>query len=342
METKQHHIASLAAPRPIAPLAVLRIAFGLVMLISTIRFMAKGWVREFYLTPKFFFPFYGFEWVRPLPAPGMYTLFVLMALTSFFILIGFLYRISITTFFLCFVYVELIDKSYYLNHYYFVSLIAFLLMLVPAHRYFSVATLLKPSQKVTHVPAWMIDIFKAQLCIVYFCAGLSKLNADWLLKAMPLRLWLPANAGLPLIGPLLTRPWTAFAFSWFGAIFDLSIGFFLLWKPTRKTAYIFVLLFHVFTGLLFKIGMFPYIMIAVTLIFFYTPTTGRAPSQPIPLPGKKKPALPSINYIYPVAIATLPFRYLPVPRKFILDGRRLSLFLACHADGKGRDSLLLC
>ena len=34
METKKH----------IAPLAVLRMAFGLIMLISTIRFMAKGWV----------------------------------------------------------------------------------------------------------------------------------------------------------------------------------------------------------------------------------------------------------------------------------------------------------
>ncbi len=39
--------AALTRPRPIAPLAVLRIAFGLIMLISTIRFIAKGWVREF-------------------------------------------------------------------------------------------------------------------------------------------------------------------------------------------------------------------------------------------------------------------------------------------------------
>jgi hypothetical protein len=89
-----------------------------------------------------------------------------------------------------------------------------------------------------------------------------------MIDAMPLKIWLPANAHIPLIGVLLTKTWIAYLFSWFGAIFDLSIGFLLLYKPTRKVAYIFVLIFHVFTGWLFKIGMFPYIMIFVTVIFF--------------------------------------------------------------------------
>src|ERR1700733_4569973 len=128
--------ASLKGEKHIAPLAVLRMAFGLIMLISTMRFLAKGWVREFYIAPKFYFPFYGFDWVRPLPAIGMYLVFALMALTAFFILIGFLYRISISLFFICFVYTELIDKTYYLNHYYLVTVFSFLLLLVPAHRYF--------------------------------------------------------------------------------------------------------------------------------------------------------------------------------------------------------------
>ncbi len=252
----------------IAPLAVLRMAFGLIMLISTIRFIGKGWVREFYLVPKFYFPFYGLEWVRPLPATGIYIVFAVMILTSFFILIGFLYRLSITSFFVCFVYVELIDKTYYLNHYYFVSIISFLLLLVPAHRYFSVDVLRKPSLKVTRVPGWTINIFKWQLCLVYFFAGISKLNYDWMIAAMPLKIWLPANAGLPVIGVLLKQTWLPYIFSWFAAVFDLTISFFLLYGPTRKIAYVFVLIFHVFTGWLFKIGMFPYIMIFVTVIFF--------------------------------------------------------------------------
>jgi Vitamin K-dependent gamma-carboxylase len=304
----------LTRPRHIAPLAVLRMAFGLIMLISTIRFIAKGWVREFYIASKFFFPFYGFEWVHPLSATGMYIVFALMVLTTVGITLGLFYRASIITFFLCFTYVELLDKSYYLNHYYFVTLITFLLMLVPAHRYFSLDVWRRPSLKVTHVPAWMIDVFKAQLCLVYGFAGISKLNHDWLMEAMPLRLWLPANAGIPIFGHLLRQTWVAYAFSWFGAIFDLAIGPLLLYTRTRKIAYVFVILFHVLTGILFKIGMFPYIMIAVTIIFLIHP---RADQSPIPfhLSARKTKILYPLLVIYVLLQLALPFRYLLYPGK---------------------------
>src|SRR3978361_9485 len=95
---------SFKGEKHIAPLAVLRMAFGAIMLISTVRFILKGWIYDFYIKPKFFFPFYGFEWVKPFPALAMYIVFALMAIASFFIMIGYLYRISITTFFICFVY----------------------------------------------------------------------------------------------------------------------------------------------------------------------------------------------------------------------------------------------
>jgi len=306
--------------RHIAPLAVLRMAFGLIMLISTIRFVLKGWVYDFYIAPRFYFPFWGFEWVKPLPAMAMYAVFACMAIASFFIMIGFLYRISISAFFICFVYVELIDKTYYLNHYYFVSIIAFLMLLVPAHRYFSVDVIRKPSLKVTQVPAWTINIFKWQLCLVYFCAGISKLNHDWMLEAMPLRLWLPANAGLPLIGPLFKQAWLAFLFSWFGAVFDLLIGFLLLYRPTRKTAYVFVIVFHVFTGWLFKIGMFPYIMIFITIIFFsegfHKALIGKRSAEPpvnFSYPPRKMNVITGLLIVYVLLQLVLPFRYLLYP-----------------------------
>jgi hypothetical protein len=253
---------------PIAPLAVFRIAFGSIMLLSTIRFVLKGWVYAFYIKPPFHFTFYGFDWVKPLGAMGMYSLFGLLIVSALLITVGLFYRVAILTFFLCFTYVELIDKTTYLNHYYFISIISFLLILVPAHRYFSVDVLRKPRLSVTQVPAWTINIFKLQLLLVYFFAGLAKLNYDWLVVALPLKIWLPANSHLPIIGALLTQHWVAYAFSWFGAVFDLGIGFLLLWSKTRKPAYALVVLFHLATGLLFKIGMFPYIMIVVTPIFF--------------------------------------------------------------------------
>jgi hypothetical protein len=53
--------------------------------------------------------------------------------------------------------------------------------------------------------------------MVYFFAGVAKLNYDWLFRAMPLRIWLPPHIGLTLIGPLMDETWVAYAFSWFGA-----------------------------------------------------------------------------------------------------------------------------
>jgi hypothetical protein len=252
----------------IAPLALFRIIFGGMMLASIIRFMAKGWVSQQYLEPSFFFTYYGFSWVKPLGDPGMYLIFTGMALAAACIMLGLWYRVASPLFFLLFTYVELIDVTNYLNHYYFVSLLSLLLCFVPAHRYLSLDVLRKPALYCTHVPAWAIFIFKLQLGIVYFYAGLAKLNPDWLLQAQPLRLWLPARAHLPLIGPFLAKVWVAYLFSWFGVIYDLSIPFLLLYRRTRLVAYAAVIAFHVLTAILFPIGMFPYIMILSTLIFF--------------------------------------------------------------------------
>ncbi|HAI41213.1 MAG TPA: HTTM domain-containing protein, partial [Maribacter sp.] len=109
---------------------------------------------------------------------------------------------------------------------------------------------------------------KLLLGIVYFYAGLAKLNSDWLLNAMPLKIWLPAKFDTPFIGSFLGEEWVQFLFSWSGAIYDLSIPFLLLYKRTRPYAFVMVVIFHVLTRVLFPIGMFPYVMIVSALIFF--------------------------------------------------------------------------
>jgi hypothetical protein len=238
------------------------------MFVSIIRFISKGWIYDLYIKPKFYFPYYGFEWVKPLGEIGMYLLFAILAVSALFIMLGLFYRISAIIFFLGFTYVELIDKTNYLNHYYFVSIISLLLICVPANGLFSFDALLKPSLKKSFTPSWSIDIFKLQLGIVYFYAGLAKLNYDWLVEAMPLRIWLPAHNDFPIIGFLFEYKWIAYFFSWFGALYDLSIPFILINKKTRWVGFILVLAFHLLTVSLFPIGMFPYIMILSSLIFF--------------------------------------------------------------------------
>ena len=252
----------------IAPLVSFRIIFGLVMLVSIIRFAAKGWIREFYVLPEFHFTYYGFDWVKPLPEAGMYAVFFAMGLSALFIALGFLYRWATVAFFVLFTYVELIDKTYYLNHYYFISIVGFLLIWLPANRAVSLDARLNPALASWQVPAWTVNILKLQLGIVYFYAGLAKINPDWLLEALPLKIWLPAKAHLPVIGEWFSQLWVAYAFSWAGMLYDLCIPFLLLKSKTRPYAYLAVVFFHVMTRLLFPIGMFPFIMIGLTLIFF--------------------------------------------------------------------------
>ena len=239
-----------------------------MLLFGSVRFVAKGWVQSLYIEPDFFFGYYGFEWLKPLTGGWMYLPFVLMILAAFFILIGFKYRWSAVTYFLCFTYIELLDKSNYLNHYYFVSLMAFLMIWVPANRQFSIDAMLRPSIRWKRTPAWTINILKFQLAVVYVFAGIAKINYDWLVEALPLKIWLQAHHNIPLFGDLLDQEWVAYFFSWFGCFYDLFIVFFLLSRTTRPLAYLAVVVFHLVTWLLFPIGVFPWVMIFSTLIFF--------------------------------------------------------------------------
>ncbi|SHI68212.1 HTTM domain-containing protein [Aquimarina spongiae] len=249
-----------------APLAVFRIFFGIMMLISIIRFWSYGWIDKLYIQPGFFFSYFGFDFVKPL---GIYTyvIFAICGISALMVALGFKYRLAIITFFLSFTYIELMDKTTYLNHYYFISLLSFLMIFLPAHAYFSVDAWRK-RKSFQQIPVWTIDVVKLLLGIVYFYAGLAKLNSDWLLKAMPLKIWLPSKYSIPLLGDLMQQEWIHYTFSYFGAVYDLTIPFLLLYKRTRIIAFVFVVAFHVLTRVLFPIGMFPYIMIVSTLIFF--------------------------------------------------------------------------
>jgi len=258
----------LNQPTKIAPLVTFRVIFGALMAFGAIRFWTNGWIEKLYLEPTFFFKFYGFEWV---PMPGetaIYGLFTLVIISALGIMLGLFYRVSALLFFLTFTWTQLIDATNYLNHYYLVCTLAFLMIFMPAHHSYSIDVLRKPSLKRVRVPAWCINILIFQFCCVYFFAGLAKLNYEWLFQGMPMAIWLPERIDTPLLGYFFQFKWVAFAFSWAGALYDLTIWAFLLNRKTRAIAYVFVVIFHVLTKVLFNIGLFPVIMIFGTLIFF--------------------------------------------------------------------------
>jgi hypothetical protein len=240
-----------------APLLVLRVGFGLLMAISMLRFWANGWIEKLYLQPTFIFSYRYLEWVRP-PGQWTYLLFAVVFVAACCIMVGYRPRWSLGVFWLGFTYIEAMDKTTYLNHYYFISLLALLLWLLPIPAGFS------DRGRMHRNFLYAARIFVG---VVYVYAGLAKLNSDWLLHAQPLAIWLPAKYDLPLLGELLQQRWVHFAFAWAGAAFDLTIPFLLLWRPTRWPAFAAVVVFHVLTWLLFPIGMFPFIMMLAATVF---------------------------------------------------------------------------
>lgn len=264
-------LAGLDEPVDALGLAFFRIAFGVLMLAAVVRFVAYGWVHDLYIAPPFHFTYLGFDWVKPWPGSGLYFHFALMGLAALGIALGAFTRLSALVFFLTFTYAELIDKATYLNHYYLVSLIALLLCVLPSGAACSVDAW-RQRRRGLEVPGrvgrWVYLLLRAQVGLVYFFAGFAKLNADWLLSAEPLRTWLPVHADAPLIGPLLAEPALAYAMSFAGAAFDLSVAPLLFIRRTRRWAYLAAASFHVAVWALFPIGVFSWVMIVSGTIFF--------------------------------------------------------------------------
>ena len=238
-----------------ASIAAFRAIFGLLGVLVVARFFAHGWIGPLYVEPDHHFTYLGFGWVRPWPGWGMHAHFAALGALSAGIAVGFRPRLCAALFCAGFTYVELLDRTTYLNHYYLMSLVSFLLAVLP--------------QRYGSVPFWAIWTLRAQIGLVYVFAGLTKLNPDWLFHALPMRIWLYQHGDLPLIGPLLQETWVAYAMSWGGATFDLAIVPALLWRPTRPFAYVALVAFHLATWVLFpQLGVFPWLMIGLSLVFF--------------------------------------------------------------------------
>jgi hypothetical protein len=256
-------------------LAVVRIALGAVGVLSAVRIFAYGWIDSLYAGPTHRFTYVGFGWVPQPSAPVATGLVAVLAAAAALLALGWHTRWAAAVFLVGFAWVELIDVTTYLNHYWFVTLVAALCVVAPAGRALSLdarraraqaQAQASPDRPGTVARGW-VWLLRFQVGVVYAFAGLAKLQADWL-GGVPLRLWLPARTGLPLVGPLLDRPGAAQLLAVAGAAFDCSIVPLLLWRRTRPVAWLVLVAFHVCTWLLFPIGVFPWLMIGASTVFF--------------------------------------------------------------------------
>ena len=262
---------SAAAFMPVdaSSVAAFRIAFGTLAAIAVVRFFLNDWVDLIYVEPSHHMKYLWLDWVHPLPALGMHLLFVALGVLAVGIVIGLFYRWCVALFCVGFIYVELLEATTYLNHYHWLNLTCLLMVFMPLNRKWSVDAWRNPSMFPSTIPVSVLWMLRAQLAVVYFYGGVAKLNPDWLLEAMPLMIWLNQHGDYPIVGALLQQSWVAYAMSWSGAAFDLTIMLWMSLDRTRRFAYVVLVMFHLITWQIFPaLGIFPWLMIATTPIFF--------------------------------------------------------------------------
>lgn len=255
------------APVDIASLAFFRFAFGAIMVWEVWRYLSKGRIFRYWIDPSFHFTYYGFEWVQPWPGIGMYIHWVALGVLGAMLAVGLFYRTAALLFFLGFTYTFLLEQARYLNHFYLVAILSLLLVFVPAHRAFSLDALRRPELRSDTTPAWSVWLLRAQLGIVYVYAALAKLNQDWL-AGEPMRSRLARRDDYPVLGAVAHEEWAVHFFSYGGILFNLLVVPALLWRRTRVAAFVVATGFHLMNAWIYTIGIFPWLMIAATTIFF--------------------------------------------------------------------------
>uniref|UniRef100_A0A8C1K702 Vitamin K-dependent gamma-carboxylase n=1 Tax=Cyprinus carpio TaxID=7962 RepID=A0A8C1K702_CYPCA len=296
-------VCLLNRPTDPASLGIFRFLFGMLMALDITQERGLSHLDYKYLdgAPVCRFPLFNF--LKPLPMDWMFFVYFVMFLGAVGIMLGCFYRLACLMFISTYWYVFFLDKTTWNNHSYLYGLIGFQLTLMDANRYWSVDGLRKPRKRNAHVPLWNYTMLRTQIFIVYFIAGVKKLDADWVegysMKYLahhwlfdPFKLILPVE----LISLMVVHGG--------GLILDLTAGYLLFFDATRPVAFFFVSYFHCMNSQLFSIGMFSYTMLATSPLFCYPDWPrrffGRFPEflQPI-LPFVSPAPIPSSSCVYP-------------------------------------------
>ena len=260
----------LAAHQPVdaASLGVFRIAVGILVLAETSRYFLHGWINALYVEPDFLFKYLGFGWVVPWPGTLLYWHFGLMGVLALLVTIGVAYRFAVVGLFLTFGYVFLLDQANYLNQYYLALSVLLILCIVPADRGYSLRAGLGGRPAQATVPTWSVWALRLQFELVLVYAGIVKLNGDWL-QGLPLELWFSLRAeDAPLMASLLQAPGISVAAAYAVVALHIVGAPLLLWERTRFAVFLLYVAFHLTNSILFNIGVFPWLTLVGTLMFF--------------------------------------------------------------------------
>ena len=295
-----------------SPLILFRMVFGFLAVAESFGAIATGWVKKTFIVPDFTFTVIGFEWLQPLEGNGMILYFIVMGIAALGIMFGLFYRASTFVFLGMWTMVYIMQKTHYNNHYYLLVLLSAVMLLLPAHKNKSLDarfgfTIAEDScARVCHY------FFVIQIIIVYVYASIHKVHWDWL-EARPIGIWFQYKSNYWLIGPLLAQKWFQYTIAWGGVVYDGTVFFLLLHPKTRKLGFVLSIFFNLFNSAVFQIGIFPYLMIGLT-VFFFPPDTIRTiffKKKPKVFPVRKKlsPGWTYLLITYFVIQILLPLRH---------------------------------
>uniref|UniRef100_UPI00358FDD9E vitamin K-dependent gamma-carboxylase isoform X2 n=1 Tax=Myxine glutinosa TaxID=7769 RepID=UPI00358FDD9E len=255
----------LNRPTDPASLAVFRILFGLLMVLDIPQERGLASLDKKYPPPPIcHFPlFHDFQ---PPPIDFLYLTYLLMFIGAVGILLGACFRVSALLFTVTYWFIFTLDKTTWNNHSYLYGIFGLLLSLTNSHHAWSVDGLIVRGGKRADIPLWNYTVVRAQVFIVYFIAGLKKLDFDWLAGYSMGKLgshWLFQPFRLFLSEEMIC--WLVVHGGGFGL--DISAGFLLIFPVTRLLGLVMTSYFHIMNSQLFNIGMFPYAMLASGPLF---------------------------------------------------------------------------
>ena len=250
------------------PLFLFRIGFGIVALISSFSFLRRLIIHAPINQDIHHFP--PLEWIA-LSTPYLIALPILMIIGSLGIISGYQFKFACLAFTLPYSYLFLLRLNNYNNHYYLIILLGLILTFTDAAKKISVSS---HTQATSHIEKWQLQILKFQVLLPYMYSGFHKLlDSDWRSGNVLFKTMLEYNFFPTLISPLTLSMVT----SNIGALVDLCISPLLIFKKTRPTATVLLIVFHVInkwilysgiSSLSNSIGVFP-ILGCVSIIIFW-------------------------------------------------------------------------
>jgi vitamin K-dependent gamma-carboxylase len=245
-------------------LNVFRFLFAFILILQFSNYTSAGFIEKGILAPAFLFHFDYLPFIKPISSAGMKFILLLTLIGPIMMFFRKTLRAGAIIYTLSFSYLFFLDQSYYNNHFYLIILLSiFWIFYKPT----------QDSKGTESIPFWQHFLFGFMVVLVYFYGGIVKLNSDWLFNQQPTRILLELNSAKSGFPDLLKSEFAIMYITYGGLIFDLCIGFMLIWKRTYLIAVVLTIIFHITNHFIFNIGeggnigIFPMMMIGAIVLF---------------------------------------------------------------------------